>query len=206
MSLNTYAGLKSSIADWATKTSLTTQIPDFVAWAHQEICRKLRAPVLYARATLTVNAETVAAPTGFLAAKRFYLDGANRRPLLLTDSAQLVDMTMGSSGSYPTHFAVEGTDTLAFAPLFSGSLSAPMLYYKAPVTLVADADTNVVLTRYPYLYLFGALEALFRDLEDDNNADRYGAQFGGLIQSINDEEAKDAMRGPLVGSAGSAVV
>jgi hypothetical protein len=207
LSLGTYAQLQASVADWATKTSLTTQIPDFIAWAHQEICRKLRCPLLYARATLTVNAETIAAPTGFLATKRFYLDTTPRRVLRLTDSAQLVDMTMDiSTCDYPSHFAVEGTSTLAFAPLFSGSVSAEMLYYEAPTAMVAGGDTNVVLAKYPFLYLYGALEALFRYMEDDNNADRYGGQFGALIGSINAEEAKDALRGPLVGSAGGAVV
>lgn len=207
MSLVTYADLKAALASWATKTSLTAQLPDFVAWAHQEICRKLRAPVLYARADVVVNAETVAAPTGFLAAKRFYLEVAPRRILRLTDSAQLVDMTVDLTATdYPTHFAVEGTDTLAFAPLFAGSSTGKLLYYKAPTKMVADVDTNVVMAKYPFLYLYGGLEALFRYLEDDNNTDRYGAQFGGLVASINASEAADALRGPLVGSANGAVV
>lgn len=207
MSLVSYSGLQQAISDWSTKTSLSAQIPDFVAWAHQEIGRKLRAPVLYARAAVTINAETVAAPAGFLAARRFYIDAATRQPLQLMDSGQLIDLTINATPrERPTAFAVEGTDTLAFAPLFSGSLTGQMLYYKAPALLSAAGDSNVVLAKYPFLYLYGALEALFRFLEDDNNTDRYGAQFGALISSINDEEAKDALRGPLVGSAGGAVV
>ena len=204
MSLANKGELAAALASWSTKTSLAAEIPDFIAWAHQEIGRKLRAPVLYARAALTVDAETIAAPSGFLAAKRFYLDGQPRHGLALTDSGRLIDLIMDSfPADRPTHFAVEGTDTLAFAPLFNGSLTGQMLYYKAPALLVDDADSNTVLAKYPFLYLFGALEALFRFLEDDNNTDRYGAQFGGLIASINDEEAKDALRGPLVGTAGS---
>lgn len=207
MSLASYADLQAAVMAWATKPSLAAQVPDFIAWAHQEIGRKLRAPLLYARADVTVNAETVAAPAGFLAARRFYLDVTPRRVLRLTDSAVLVDMTMDLvSGDYPTHFAVEGTDTLAFAPLFSGSATGKLLYYKAPTALTLPPDTNVVLAKYPFLYLYGALEALFRYQEDDNNADRYGGLFGALIASVNDEETKDALRGPLVGSAATAVV
>jgi|ERR1043165_7715425 hypothetical protein len=207
MSLATYADLKTQIPLWATKTSLTAQIPDFVTWAHEEICRRLRAPVLYARADVTVSAETAVAPTGFLAAKRFYLDTSPRRVLNVTDSAHLIDITgQYTTVDYPTHFAVEGTDTLAFAPLFSTSSTGKLLYYKAPTTLAVDADTNVVLTKYPFLYLYGSLEALFRYLEDDNNTDRYGGLFGALLDSINAEEAKDATRGPLIGSPSSFVV
>ena len=207
MTIQTYAQLQAAVASWSTKTSLGAQIPDFIGWAQQEICRKLRAPVLYSRATLTVNAETIAAPTGFLAVKRFYLDDSPRRILQLKDSGELIDMTVNlAPADHPTAFAVEGTSTLAFAPLFAGSFSAELLFYQAPTPLVNPGDTNVVLTKYPFLYLFGALEALFRVLEDDDNCDRYGGQFGALLQSINDEEAKDALRGPLVGSASGAVV
>lgn len=207
MSLATYADLQTSLTIWATKPGLLAQTPDFIAWAHEEICRRLRAPVLYARATLQVNAETIAAPAGFLACKRFYLDTTPRRFLTLTDSVRLVELTGQLwPRDYPSHFAVEGTSTVAFAPIFNSSITGEMLYYQAPAALVNPTDTNVVLTKYPFLYLYGGLEALFRYLEDDNNCDRYGAQFGGLLDSINAEEAKDAARGPLEGTPSSVVV
>lgn len=207
MSLSTYSDLKASVASWANRTDLASQIPDFVAWAHEEIGRRLRAPVLYTRADVSVNAETVAAPTDFLAAKQFYLDLTPRRTLRLTDAGTLIEMTSNLvAGDYPTHFAVEGASTLAFAPLFSGSATGKLLYYAAPATLSADSDTNVVLAKYPFLYLYGSLEALFRYLADDSNTDRYGNLFGALIDSINAEEAKDAFRGPLQGAPSGAVV
>lgn len=207
MGLANYGELQASIAAWATKTSLTAQIPDFVAWAHQEIGRRLRCPLLYARADVTVGAESVAAPAGFLAAKRFFLDLTPRRQLRLVDSATAIDMSCSQgTGDYPSVFAVEGTDTLAFAPLFGGSTTGKLLFYKAPDLLVDDADSNVVLAKYPFLYLWGALQALFRYLEDDNNAAIYGGQFDQLIASINAEEARDALRGPIYAGAGTAVV
>lgn len=207
MSLATNADLKASLASWSTKTSLSVQIPDFIAWAHEEICRRVRCPTLYARTSLTVDGETINAPDGFLAAKWFYLDLNPRIALKITDSARLIDLTMScATGNYPSHFAVEGVGTLAFAPLFTGTATGQMFYYKAPTTLVADSDTNVILTKYPFLYLYGGLEALFRFLEDDNNADRYGAQFGALIESVNTEEGKDATRGPLSASSSGFIV
>ena len=107
---------------------------------------------------------------------------------------------------YPSHFAVEGSDTLAFAPLFGGQATGKLLFYQAPDPLMADADSNVVLARYPFLYLWGALEALYRYLEDDQNCDRYAGLFGALIDSINASEAADALRGPLAAPAASSAV
>lgn len=207
MAISTYAELKASVADWATKTGLDSQIVDCISWAHQEICRRIRAPLLYKRTPVTLDAETVSAPTDFLAARRFYLDTSPRRVLQLKDSAELIEMTANSSpGDYPSAFAVEGRSTFAMAPLFSGTVTGQLLYYAAPAKMVGDSDTNVVLATYPFLYLYGALEALYRYLEDDNNCDRYGQLFGALIESVNKEEAADALRGPLVGSPGVGAV
>jgi hypothetical protein len=206
VSLDTYAGLKASIAAWASYDSLTATIPDFVALAHQEICRLLRAPVLYARADVTVSTESVAVPTGFLAIKRFYLDVSPRVYLTVTSAESAIETTGRSgTGTYPSEVAVEGS-YFEFAPLYSTSTTGKLLYYKAPTTLVDDTDTNVVLTKYPALYLYGSLEALFRFKEDDNNADRYGSQFAGMIDSINASEARDAMSGPILGHASGSVV
>lgn len=207
MSFTTYVALKAAVAAWSTKQGLDAQIPDFIGWAHQEICRRLRAPVLYARADLTVNAELVSAPSDFLAPRSLYLDVTPRRHIKFTDAAQLVALTDGSSqGDYPRWAAVEGTGTIAFAPNFGGSATGKLLYYAQPPALVNDTDSNAVLTKYPFLYLYGALEALYRYMEDDNNTDRYGNLFGALLVSVNGEEAKDALRGPLTGSASGAVV
>lgn len=207
MTIATFGDLKAALAAWATRSDLDARMGDFVGWAHQEICRRLRAPVLYARADLTVGAETAPAPAGFLAARRLYLDLTPRRILRQADAAKLVELTAGLSPcDYPSQFAAEGTDTLVFAPLFSGQATGKLLYYQAPAALVADADTNVVLTKYPFLYLWGALEALYRYLEDDANCDRYAGLFAALIDSVNGEEAADALRGPLAAPAASGAV
>jgi hypothetical protein len=207
MSLATYGELKAAIAAWATRTDLDARMDEFTGWAHQEICRRLRAPVLYARADVAVSAETAPAPAGFLAARRLYLDVSPRRVLRQTDVATLADISASLGLSdYPSHFGVEGTGTLVFAPLFGGTASGKLLYYRAPDALAADGDGNVVLAKYPFLYLWGALEALYRYLEDDQTCDRYGGLFGALIDSINAEEAADAARGPLVAPAASGAV
>jgi hypothetical protein len=199
VSLSTYGDLKDEIAAWATRADLTTVIPTFVLWADEEIARRLRCNAMLASANVTLSAETVAQPTGFLALKAVYLDVTQRRFLAVVspEAAQERSATYGTD-TYPDSVAVEGAN-LRFAPQFSGTTTvAKVTYYKRQVALSADADTNVVLAAYPFLYLYGALEALFRYLEDDNNADRYGGQFGALIESVNAESAKDVMRGPLV--------
>jgi len=207
MSLSTLGELKAALAGWATRTDLDARIDDFVGWAHQEICRRLRSPVLHARAEVAVTAETAPAPERFLAARRFYLDVTPRRVLRQTDAASLADLSAGVSlCDYPSQFAVEGGDTLVFAPLFGGQATGKLLFYQAPASLAADDDSNVVLAKYPFLYLWGGLEALYCYLEDDVNCDRYAGLFAALIDSVNACETADALRGPLVAPSASGAV
>jgi hypothetical protein len=60
-----------------------------------------------------------------------------------------------------------------------------------------DADANVVLLKYPYLYLFGALEALHVYHEDAEEAADFGNKFGALIEDINARDAADSLSGPI---------
>ena len=197
MALDTYANLIASVASWATYRDLTSQMPDFVAWADQEIGSRLRANFMLASADVAVNAETASLPSDFLAPKRLYLDVTPRQSVRFVDAGTALDMSAElGPGTYPLCAAVEGS-SFRFAPLFTGSATGKLLYYARPAPLGPSTASNAVLAKYPYLYLYGALEALFRYKEDDNNCDRYGAQFGGLIESINALEAKDTISGPL---------
>lgn len=197
MSLSTYAGLKAAIAAWATRGDLAAQIPDFVAWAHQEISRRLRAGVLLTRADVAVSGEFATAPTNFQAGRSLRLDVTPTQRILFTSPEGVEDQIAAfSTAIYPSCVAVEGSQ-LHFGPLYSTATTGKLLYYATPAALSADGDTNVVMGKYPYLYLFGALEALFRYLEDDNNAGIYGGQFGALISDINSRSMADALSGPL---------
>jgi hypothetical protein len=207
MSFANLAELKAALASWATRSDLDGRMDDFVGWAHQEICRRLRAPILHARADVEVAAETAPAPDGFLAARRLYLDVTPRRVLRQTDAASLADLAARVGlCDHPSCFAVEGGDTLVFAPLFGGQATGQLLFYRAPAALAGAADSNAVLAKYPFLYLWGGLEALYRYLEDDANCDRYGGLFGALIDSVNACETADALRGPLAVAAASGAV
>lgn len=198
MAITTYGELQTAVGAWATYDQ-AAQIPDFIAWADQEIARRLRANVLLASASLTLSAETIAQPTGFLAFRRVYLDTSPRRILETTsaEGAMTLSGYYASATTYPTHVAVEGTQ-LRFAPAFSGTTTtASCLYYKRQAAMSADADTNVVLAAYPFLYLWGALEALYNFMEDSEQADRFGRQFGALLEDINTRDAKDSASGPV---------
>lgn len=190
----TYGDLKERVASWAERQDVTALIPTFCDYAHQEICRRLRASVNSTTADLTINAESIDLPGDFAAARRLYIDLSPRRNVMFVTPEERADLAaLVGTRDYPTHAAIEG-DQLTFAPVFTATATGKLLYYFLPSGLLADSDSNVVLEKYPYLYLEGALAELFRYLSDDNAADRHESRFSGMIEAINASEAADALR------------
>ena len=74
MALNTYSALKTSIANWLNRSDLTSEISgDFIKLAEADFNAKLRIRQMEQIDTLTVNAETVTVPSGFIGVRSLYL-------------------------------------------------------------------------------------------------------------------------------------
>jgi hypothetical protein len=73
MAIDTFAVLKTSIADWLNRADLTSQIPDFITMAEARFNRELRCDAMDATASVTITAGAVAVPTGLLAVRSFSL-------------------------------------------------------------------------------------------------------------------------------------
>lgn len=205
MAISTFGELKAAAAKWATYTDVDDLMPDFVTWATQEIGRRLRSSIVLKRADVAISGEFATAPTDLGAIRSFRLDMAPRFTLKVTSPEAIDELCANvSTQQYPMQVALEGPE-FHFGPLFTGAVTGKLLYFARPAAFANDADTNVVLQQYPFLYLYGTLEALHRFKEDDDETDRFGALFGGLIESINATEAADLMRGPLQSSPGGVV-
>jgi len=75
MSLSTYAEVKTSIANWLNRSDLTDEIADdFIKLVESEYNSKLRIKaMLNSDSSFSIDAETVAVPSGFLQVRDFYI-------------------------------------------------------------------------------------------------------------------------------------
>ena len=98
MALSTYSELKSSIANWLNRSDLTTEIAnDFIVLTEKDFNSKLRIRKMINQTTLTLNAETVSLPSGFLQVRDFYiLSGGSKYSLNYITPAQM-DQIKGTS-------------------------------------------------------------------------------------------------------------
>lgn len=177
MALATYSDLKAAVANWLNRADLTSVIPDFITVAHTELMRDLRGHLrLQVRSTsFSITSEYVATPSDFLELVSMYLQTNPRRWLF------------GGGGTFDTNsdrpFAVQlvgstgGTEYFRFNPPPDQTYTATIEYYGKLAAMANSNDTNWILTDYPMLYLYRALQEGATYLQDSDKAQNYSALY-----------------------------
>jgi hypothetical protein len=195
--LSTYGELKSELGSRSGRSANTTwlaAVPLFIRRAHDTLMRELTIPLLTTTADLTINAERVALPTDFRAVERLFIDGAYDSPLTPTSVELRVREAVTQPTNRPRVFSVEG-GYLAFAPAPDTTYTGKLLYKRSLPFFSADSDTNDLLVRYPFSYLYGAMaEAAAWDAYDEDQA-KYESMFRAEIAQINAAEQANAYGG-----------
>lgn len=203
MAISTYAELQTAVLafNWNRDTGA---VADFIQLAHTRINLGLRVPFLEKTAALTISADRILAPTDMAAVKRLWIDGEYDNPLSPTSPDMLADLRARYSSSQPQWYAIEGDTTggaenttegeyFVFGPSpGTTGYTGKLLYVRRMAALSAPTDTNIVLTRYPNLYLYGALDEAGAYSDDPRT---YGQRFEMLLAQINMQVRSDAYGG-----------
>lgn len=204
----TYTELQTSVLSFNWNRD-SGSVVDFIQLAHTRINLGLRVPFMQKTATLTISSDRIAAPSDFAAARRLWLDDSYDTPLNPVAPDQLASLRARySSGQRPQWYTIEGDTTtgaedttegeyFVFAPdPGATTYTGKLLYTRRLPALSAGSDTNIVLTRYPNLYLYGALDEAGAYSDD---ARSYGQRFEDLLNRINMQARSDQYAGaPLV--------
>lgn len=207
--LSTYGELKAALADYTARSANPTwaaNTPVFVMRAHSVIMRELRIPLLTASTDLTIAAETVTPPSGFRAVVRLFLSDAPETVLRPASPEQRAIEAASWPAARPRLFALEGT-SLVFGPVPDTSYTGKLLYAKALDFFASDGDTNAVLTRHPFLYLYGALAEAARFDKADEDIALYEGMFSSELNAVQIAEQLDATGGgTMVPTVSGAVI
>lgn len=188
MALTTYATLSTAIASWLERSDLDSQIPDFIALTESRLNRMLNIRSTETTATLTgvTSSRTIALPTGFrepLNLWRVPSDGS-RVPLRpVPPELMEVDTTSGE----PQQWSIDGTN-VAFERPCDQAYSFALRYMG--VLDLATTLTNLVLTQYPDLYLFGACCEAGPFLRDGELLAMFDARFQGALEEARSKESR----------------
>lgn len=153
----TNAELQSLVASYMHRTDLTDDIPGFIELARARINRdmRVRENIIEAKETPTINPRPL--PDDFLEMRDIYtLPSSRRVTLTLVGRKQLNGaQTALDATQRPIFYSIDGTQ-IETQP--GGiSLEFTLLYYAAVDELVADDDTNALMSVYPMTWLYASL-------------------------------------------------
>lgn len=189
MALDTFAGLKTTIADYLNRDDLTSIVPSFITLAEAKFNRKLRTRQMIKRATASIDTQYFAYPADWLQAKEFQL---NTNPIVRLEFVteaygdNLKANNYVASGK-PAYYTITGTQ-IEVIPTPDGTYTGELTYY-AKIAALSDSNTSNWLLAYaPDLYLYGALTEATPYLKDDERLGTWGQLY---TNSLSDIEIAD---------------
>lgn len=188
MAIATFTELKSAIGDWLNRDDLTAVVPSFIALAEARINRELRHYDMETRSTASLTGRYLALPTDWLQTIRVHLTAQGQPDLELVsqnDMAQMRGNSNDTSGR-PRYFAVTAGELEVF-PTPDETYEIEIVYF-AKVEALSDSNaSNWLLSRYPDVYLYGALVHSAPYLSDDPRAQTWAALYQSAIDAANAE-------------------
>ena len=189
MALDTFSGLKTTIADYLNRDDLTSIVPSFITLAEAKFNRKLRVRQMVKRATATLDTQYFAFPADFLQAKEFQL---NTNPITYLQYVTQNQGDYSSSTQYisvgkPQFYTIIGTQIQVIPTPDTGYTGELTYYGKIPA--LSDSNTsNWLLIYAPDLYLYGALLEAAPYLKDDERLATWSTLY---TNSLGDIEIAD---------------
>jgi hypothetical protein len=175
MALSNYTELQASVASWMNRTDLATQIPDFIAIAESRINAEVRLREAVTASTLTTVSgnQEITLPTDWC---EFVSVSINDVPLEYYPANTIRERATESSAGAPMMYSVEG-DSMLLSPTPGDTVYTVDIKYYAKIPALTASATNWLLTKYPMIYLYGALVSGYQFLLNNERADYYGLLY-----------------------------
>ena len=195
MALNTYTGLKASIADFLNRDDLTSVIEDFITLAESQINRDVRHMKMEARANgqQDANDEYMQIPSDWVETIRLHLTGTGTTVLNLISRDAMADKRAANENMAGTPTAYTHADSqFQLHPTPNATTDFELLYYqKLPALSSSNAD-NWLLLEAPDVYLYGALLHSAPYLAEDERVAIWAQMYSAAVMQLN--EASESAR------------
>lgn len=198
MSITTYSELKTAIQNWAinSETYFTDRIDEFIDLAEARMSKDLRTTDMITTSDVTVNALSVAVPSGFSEAIRFYLDTSPKTVLDFVDLDRLYGSSASAGSGTPIMYSIEGGNFI-FAPTPDSSYTGKLAYYRTVPALSDSQTTNNILTNAPEVYLAACLIEAYTFLLDDEAAAKWAGMYDVAVKKYTSADKRKQYAGPL---------
>ena len=201
MPFTNYAELQTEVPNWLDIATAGITATDIITMAEASIKDRVRIREMFttSQASTSTTTRDMALPTGFVEMVTLHFE---EDPLWQTTQVtpdQINEYFVNSAGK-PRFYATIGEE-LEFDRLSNEAYTVEMKYYQFSA-LSASNTTNVILTKYPDLYMFECIRqgSIFLEEPEKLQTATYmlegdGGRFEGIYNRIAKAEKKSKFRG-----------
>jgi hypothetical protein len=191
MALTTYAELQTTISDFLNRQDLDSVVPTFISLAEARINRELRHFNMVKRSTAAADTRYSTPPGDWLETVRLHITDNPPSDLELISQNDMAQMReqRGNTQGRPRFYAITAGE-IEFFPTPDDSYTSELVYY-ADVPALSDSNTsNWLLSKYPDIYLYGALVHTAPYLDEDQRTQTWAALYQSALDTANAESEK----------------
>lgn len=194
MAINTYATLKTAIADFLNRDDLTSAIDNFIALAEAQINRDVRHWKMEKRASGQQSGgdEYMQIPADWIETIRFHVTDNGTSPLDLISRKAMEDKRAGAEDETGTpRYYTHADSQFQLYPTPSATTNTELLYYAKTTGLSASNTDNWLLLEAPDVYLYGALLHSAPYLGEDERVAVWAQMYSASVAQLN-KSSEDA--------------
>lgn len=197
MSLDSYANLKVSIIEWSKRSDILSLVDDFIdiaeslMYANPDAQLRIRDMEARATGTLSTADRYEALPTRYLQMRQVKLNLSYGDFLMNYQAPE--SMIISDVAGVPCYYTI--ANQIEFDRIPDDTYEIEFLYYQTLTPLSATATTNSVLTRFPHIYLYGALFACAEWALQPEVAASHYQRFIAAIRGANQQDRRGRYHG-----------
>ena len=189
MAINTYATLKTAIADFLNRDDLTSAIDNFIALAESQINRDVRHWKMETRSSgqQDPSDEYMQLPTDWLETIRLHVTDRGTNSVNLLSRASMADKRAGKEDATGnvTHYT-HADGQIQLYPTPSSTTNLELLYFAKSKALSSSNADNWLLLDAPDVYLYGALLHSAPYLGEDERVAIWAQMYGAAVARLNE--------------------
>jgi len=194
MAISTYAELQTAIADWLNRDDITAVIPNFISLAEAQIARDIRHWEQEKRVTTTLNEQFENLPNDWLETISLVLSDGTPLELMSRDEMAVKRTNNDDQAGKPLYYTHQSGQIEVY-PTPDDSYTLDLNYYAQVPALTDAAPDNWILTKYPDLYLYGALAHAATYLRDPQRMQEFAAIYASTAAQVNRESKRAVTSG-----------
>lgn len=195
MAINTFATLKTAVADFLNREDLTSAIDNFIVLSESQMNRDIRHWKMEKRSSGQQSAgdEYSQMPSDWMETIRFHVTDNGTSPLDLISRKAMEDKRAGAEDATGTpRYYTHADSQFQLYPTPSADTNTELLYY-SKLDALSDSNTdNWLLLEAPDVYLYGALLHSAPYLGEDERIAVWAQMYGAAVSQLN-QSSENAM-------------